>query len=326
MKVLAMPILLGTLFVMQAAYADGHEQLFFADTLLPTFSDGFIERLNPNGTEFKSLVPVGDGARGIAVDPVNGEIFWSDVNRHVISKTNLNGKKQKDIVTTKLNFLSDVDIDIENRKIYWSDQSQNQIGRANLDGTDQTFIIPSPCPSNVGFFCTAGGNLAIDSVKKKLYWTTLYCSDNSCSTPSSHLGDILRSDLDGSNIEIVVTAVGRPSSIQVDPIGKKIYWTDYVNDVVRRSNLDGTQVDDLFVAGKNNNPNSLALDLKNGYIYWDQDGDIPDQSCIKRMHLNGKQPKNIKCGFGNVSDIEFVSLQSRLTSGVQSPSRNRSGD
>ena len=189
MKTFVMSILLGSLFVARTAYAD-IEQLFFADIFLPTFSNGFIKRMKPSGTGFKLLVSTGDGIRGIAIDPVNGEIFWSDVNRHVISKSNINGKKQKDIVTEKLDFISDVDIDIESKKIYWSDQSQNQIGRANLDGTDQTFIIPSPCLSNGGFFCTAGGNLAIDTVKKKLYWTTAYCSDNSCSTPSTHLGDI----------------------------------------------------------------------------------------------------------------------------------------
>ena len=319
MKILATSILLGTLFAVQAASADDQEdrdkakgkmhshiqgQLFFTDVFSPTYSDGLIERMNSDGKGLKSLVPIGDGARGIAVDSVNGKIFWSDVDRHVISKANLDGKNQKDIVTTGLDFPLDVDIDIKSKKIYWSDQSQNQIGRANLDGTDQTFIIPFPCPSSVGYFCTAGGELAIDSVKKKLYWTTAYCSDHTC---SSYLGDIFRANLDGSNIEIVVTAAGRPSSIQVDPIGKKIYWTDYVNDVVRRSNLDGTQIDDLFVVGKNNNPNSLALDLKNGYIYWDQDGDVPDRSCIKRMHLNGKHPEDVKCNFGNVPDIEFVS-------------------
>jgi DNA-binding beta-propeller fold protein YncE len=306
MKTLVISILLSSLFVAPAAYADV-EQLYFADIFLPTFSNGYIKRMKPNGTGFKSLVSTGDGVRGIAINPVNGEIFWSDANRHVISKTNFNGKNQKDIVTSKLDFVSDVDIDVENNKIYWSDQSQNQIGRANLDGTEQSFIIPSPCPANVGFFCTAGGNLAIDAVNKKLYWTTSYCSDNSCSNASTYLGDILRSDLDGSKIETVIKAIGRPSSIQVDPIGKKIYWTDYVNDVVRRSNLDGTGVDDLFVVGKNNNPNGLTLDLKNGYIYWDQDGNVQDRSCIKRMHLNGKHPENIKCGFGNVPDLEFVS-------------------
>ncbi|MGZ5030129.1 MAG: hypothetical protein ACXV8I_05970 [Methylobacter sp.] len=310
MKTPVLLILLGCLFVVPAAYADV-EQLFFADIFLPNFSDGSIKRLKPNGTGPKSLVSTGNGIRGIAVDPVNGEIFWSDVNRHVISKADFNGKNQKDIVTTKLDFPSDVDIDVENKKIYWSDQSQNQIGRANLDGTGQTVIIPSPCPANAGFSCTAGGNLAIDSVQKKLYWTTAYCSDSSCSDPSTHLGDILRSDLDGANIESVVKAIGRPSSIQVDPIGKKIYWTDYVNDVVRRSNLDGSQVDDLFVVGKNNNPNGLTLDPKSGYIYWDQDGDVPDWTCIKRMHLKSKKPKNVKCGFGNIPDIEFIS-----TSGV----------
>lgn len=306
MKTPAMIIFLSTLLVVPTAYAD-IEQLFFADIFLPSLSDGSIKSLKPNGTASKSLVPVGSGIRGIAVDPVNGEIFWSDVNRHVISKAGFNGENQKDIITTKLDFPSDVDIDAENKKIYWSDQSQNQIGRANLDGTGQTVVIPSPCLPNAGFSCTAGGSLAIDPVQKKLYWTTAYCSDSSCSSPSTQIGDILRSNLDGSNIETVVKAVGRPSSIEVDPTGKKIYWTDYVNDVVRRSNLDGTQVDDLFVVGKNNNPNGLTLDLKSNYIYWDQDGDTPDWTCIKRMPLKSKKPKNIKCGLGNIPDIEFVS-------------------
>lgn len=274
---------------------------FFTDVFLPTFSDGFIESLNPNGTGFESLVSTGDGVRGIAVDPVKGKIYWSDTNRHVISKANLDGTNQKDIVTTDLEAF-DLDIDVKREKIYWVDVLNQQIGRANLDGTDQTVLIYFSCVLSVSPTCSFNGWLAIDSGHKKLYWTTVYCSTNSCDMVS---GDILRSDSDGSNIETVVAAVGSPASIQVDPTGKKIYWTDFVNDVVRRSNSDGTSIEDLFVVGKNNNPNSLALDVKNGYIYWDQDGDEPNRSCIKRMHLNGNHPENVKCGFGNVPDITF---------------------
>jgi DNA-binding beta-propeller fold protein YncE len=300
----------------RTAGGSGHshksEQLFFTDIFLPTFSDGLIERLNADGKGLKSLVSTGDGARGLAVDPVNRKIYWSDVNRHVISKADLDGKHPKDIVTAGLDFPVDVDIDIKGRKIYWSDPLQNKIGRAKLDGTHQTFIIPLPCTFSVGYFCSVGGELAIDSIRKKLYWTTSYCSDNLC---SKSLGDILRSDLDGLNIETVIAAVGHPSSIQVDPVGKKIYWTDFVNDVIRRANLDGTGVDDLFIVGKNNNPNSLALDLKNGYIYWGQDGDVPNRSCLKRMHLNGEHPKEVKCGFGNIADIEVLHKKRPRTKG-----------
>jgi sugar lactone lactonase YvrE len=279
------------------------EQLFFTDVFLPTFSDGLIERLNADGKNLKSLVSTGDGARGIAVDPVNGKIYWSDVNRHVISTANLDGKHQKDIVTGDLE-ASDLEIVVKREKIYWVDVLNQQIGRANLDGSNQTVLIYSPCGIGNSPICPSmNGWLAIDSRHKKLYWTTVYCSNHSC---DSILGDILRSNLNGSNIETVVAAVGSPASIEVDPTGKKIYWADFVNDVIRRSNLDGTKIDDLFIVGKNNNPNSLALDLKNGYIYWDQDGDVPNRSCIKRMHLDGKHPEDVKCGFGNIADIEVV--------------------
>lgn len=310
MKTLAMSALFGSLSMARLACAE-HQQLFATDVFLPTFSDGYIQRLDISGSGLKKLISTGDGARGIAVDADHGEIFWSDVNRHVISKANLNGKHKKDIVTENLEFPVDVDLDRENKKIYWSDPTRNQIGRANQDGSEPTVVIPIPCPANTGFFCAAEGHLAIDPKQKQLYWTTAYCSDDSCSTPSAYLGDILRSDLDGGHIETVVAAIGRPSSIQIDPAGKKIYWTDYVNDIVRRANLDGAQVEDLFVVGKNNNPNSLTLDLNNGHIYWNQDGDEPDRSCIKRMDLDGGSPQDIKCGFGNMPDIELVLFHNR---------------
>ncbi|MGZ5052701.1 MAG: hypothetical protein ACXWF8_16950 [Methylobacter sp.] len=310
MKTLAMSVLFGSLSMARLACAEP-QQLFATDVFLPTFSDGYIQRLDANGSGLKKVISTGDGARGIAVDTDHGEIFWSDVNRHVISKADLNGKHKKDIVTEKLEFPADVDLDRENKKIYWSDTTNNQIGRSNLDGSEQKLIIPLPCHNNIGFGCAAEGNLAIDRVQKKLYWTIAYCTEESCSALSSNLGDILRSNLDGGHIETVVTAIGRPSSIQIDPIGKKIYWTDYVNDVVRRANLDGTQVEDLFVVGKNNNPNSLTLDLKNGHIYWNQDGDEANRSCIKRMDLDGGSPQDIKCGLGNMPDIEFVLFHNR---------------
>ena len=291
-----------------AEEANKDEQLFFSDIFLPSLSGGLLERLDLSDRKLNLLVSTGDGARGIAVDPANGKIYWSDIKRQVISKADLDGKNQQNIVTAGLDFPFDLDIDVGNKKIYWIDQAQNKISSANLDGKDQTFLIASPCLSPISNSCTAGGGLAIDSVKKKLYWTTAYCLNNACSAPESYLGDILRSDLDGSHIETVVTAIGRPSSIQIDPIEKNVYWTDSVNDVIRRSNLNGTGINDLFVVGKNNNPNSLALDLKNGYLYWSQDGDIPNRSCIKRMHLDGKQPEDVKCGFGNIADIEFVNI------------------
>lgn len=91
-------------------------QLFFTDVFLPMFADGLIERMNFDGTGLKSLVSTGDGARGIAVDFAKSTIYWSDVNRHAISKANLDGKHPKDVVTTGLNFPFDVDIDIKTKK------------------------------------------------------------------------------------------------------------------------------------------------------------------------------------------------------------------
>ncbi len=273
-------------------------ELFFTNIFSPTFSDGFIDHLNIRENRVDTLVSTGGGARGIAVDFYEGKIYWSDKYRGVITRASFDGTNQEDIVTTGLSYPEGVVIDIEHGKIYWVDS--NHIGCSNLDGGEQTVLIAAPCIlSGNRTRCSTGAGLALDPMEGKLYWTSPHSL--------GMLGDILMADLDGSNIEIVVNAVGNPSSIQIDPIGEKIYWTDHVDDVVRRSKLDGTEIEDLFIVGKNNNPHGLALDLESGYVYWSQDGDQTDRSCLKRMNLDGTQPEDVTCGLGVLSDIEFVS-------------------
>ena len=97
----------------------------------------------------------------------------------------------------------------------------------------------------------------------KLYWTDPVA------------GKIQRADLDGSNIEDVLTGFD-VFDIEIDNAGAKMYWSG--GGDIRRANLDGTAVE-LVVAG--GATQRLALDLVNGKLYW-ASGNV-----VRRANLDG---------------------------------------
>ena len=70
-----------------------------------------------------------------------------------------------------------------------------------------------------------------------MYWTV------------HHPGKIQRANLDGSNVQDIVTGLAYPEEIAVDIAGDKMYWTDRDTDKIQRANLNGTDVEDLVTTG-----------------------------------------------------------------------------
>ena len=85
-----------------------------------------------------------------------------------------------------------------------------------------------------------------------MYWTD-YDTD-----------EIQRANLDGSQVETLVTGVEAPNGIAIDAGAGKIYWTmGYGISRIRRANLDGSQVETIgTVTGSD-----IALDVGQGKMY-----------------------------------------------------------
>ncbi len=68
----------------------------------------------------------------------------------------------------------------------------------------------------------------------------------------------------------------------------KLYWTDRGDDVIRRSDIDGANVEDIIISGLGD-PQSIDIDPDGGKIYWtDQTGNR-----IRRADLDGSNIQNI---------------------------------
>jgi hypothetical protein len=69
---------------------------------------------------------------------------------------------------------------------------------------------------------------------------------------------------------VLLNNLGGPMSVDVDPFGQKVYWTEYNTRKIRRANLDGSNVQDVVTnfLGTYTAPRGISLDLTNSKIYW----------------------------------------------------------
>ena len=285
------------------ASAQGGGQLYFNDLFNPNFETGFIHRVNTDGTGLTQLVDAGGGLRGLDLDLPGGKMYWADVNTWKIRRSNLDGSGQEDLVQlTGVGedppFPSAVAVHKPGGKVYWGDQILGTVSRANLDGSEQEVLFSTPFHRG----------LAFDETNAKVYWST---------SISDVKGEIWRANLDGSGREVVVSSLDtqfKPNKIAIDVAGGKIYWTDYVVDIVRRSNLDGTNIETLYVPPFNRNPQGITLDLQAGFVYWGQDIEIEGHTGkIMRMSLNGSNPIDFMTGFGHVTEVVFAPVPEPAT-------------
>ena len=129
-----------------------------------------------------------------------------------------------------------------------------------------------------------------------MYWTDLYA------------GKIQRANLNGTNVQDIVTGLGRPSGITLDLAGGKIYWTDrdrlgYTNpsgrNSIQRANLDGSNIEDLVTLSSeggsgDTGPRGIALDISHGKMYWTN----CEAGKIQRANLNGTNIEDLVTRLG----------------------------
>ena len=110
---------------------------------------------------------------------------------------------------------------------------------------------------------------------------------------------IRRVNLDGSNIETIVTTVERRlSSFALDGDGGKIYWSETKkgSDVgrIRRANLDGSNIETIVLSRLT--PGALTLDVDGGKIYWMVSIGCCGTKAIKCANLDGSNIETLITG------------------------------
>lgn len=116
-----------------------------------------------------------------------------------------------------------------------------------------------------------------------IYWTDLGGKKIQCA------------NLDGSNVQDVVTGLVRPQDIAVDVKHGKLYWTENLGEIAKpniwRANLDGSNIQRLITTnseypkGLEVRVKGIVVDAKHGKLYWTEIGNPIER--IRRADLDG---------------------------------------
>ena len=118
--------------------------------------------------------------------------------------------------------------------------------------------------------------IAIDPIRRQIYWTNMgeHWEQND--------GFIERINFDGSSRTMIIPKGGTttPKQLELDLTNKLIYWCDREGMRVMRSNMDGSAITTLVVAGQGmedqkdetNHCVGIAVDHHRRQIYWTQKG------------------------------------------------------
>lgn len=245
-----------------------------------------IQRKEAGGGSVSTVVqfPPGQSAQGIHYEPLLRKLYYVSFSDSgsVFWRINLDGSGTEVIGTPSAS--PTFQFNVESRKLHWiTPDSFTTINRSELDGTEtESHTYPSCCIFSVyplgedlyfgaGMSMTKGiwranadgsgehflrstgpaFDLAYDPVDKKLYIATTEQID--------------RMNLDGTGFEVIVhlpawqQLLSGPSDIEVDYLGRKLYWTDHMARIIQRANLDGSNVEDFLTATDVGNP---SLDLR----------------------------------------------------------------
>lgn len=129
----------------------------------------------------------------------------------------------------------------------------------------------------LSLLAVAGGLLPASDARAeatgKVYWT--------------EDGEILRADLDGSDMEVLVSGLGIVLDLELDRNGGKMYWADFTNYKIQRANLDGSDTEDLVTDA--NATAGIALDVAANRMYWTNH----QAAKIRRANLDGTNVEDL---------------------------------
>jgi sugar lactone lactonase YvrE len=183
-------------------------------------------------------------------------------------------------------------------RLFFLDLAGGRVMSCNPDGSDLKTIVKEARKLPDG--------IVVDVEAGHIYWTSM-------GSVVTNDGSILRADLDGNNLAIIVPEGGThtPKQLQLDKKNGRLYWSDREGMRVMRANLDGSNIETLIETGHGDEDRrdarkqcvGIALDVDRGHLYWTQKGaDNAGQGRIFRAGLEipkGQTPSTRK-------DIELL--------------------
>ena len=235
--------------------------------------DGSIERLDLDGKNLTTVVPVGGTftPKQLKLDKKNGKLYWSDREGMRVMRSNLDGSNIETLVETgqgeaarldARNWCVGIALDVERGEIYWTQKGGDNAGTGSI--------------RRVGVNLRKGEDPA-------------------------HRSDI----------EVLFDGLPEPIDLEIDPGKRMIYWTDRGDpprgNTVNRAPMDaaaGTKrTDPEILVSDLHEGIGIALDLKGGRMFFTDLG-----GTVYSARLDGSGKKALLTGQGNLTGIAYAEI------------------
>ena len=227
------------------------------------------------GVQVKFRVAVGDGKLSVT-NP------WTDSNGRAQTFLTLGGSRVSRVeasvasVSERVTFGTDSDPQVlidqfQRPPMYWVDTKAGTLHR--LVGPKVETLVPG---------VNRAVSLAVDMPSEKLYWAE---------KTGKRTGRIRRTNLDGTNVQLIKNLTSVPLNIALDTAGGKLYLTNAWGKI-QRLNLDGSNFQPNLIRDLQS-PNHLVLDVAHGKVYWtEKTGRRTGR--IRRANLDGTNVELVK--------------------------------
>ncbi len=243
-----------------------------------------IVEADPDGSNVEETLPGFGAPVSAVIDPVNEKLYWTTGYFREVMKASLDGFNVQSLVREYVALSTPnkwkLFLDRDSDTLFWGYDMPLAISRINTDGDQlKSFNFPgfgahwlnsmAFDPENAHLYAAVSEypdeeptiiridandpdngeveilldeeqlgsrirGLGLDMQNGKVYWTERFSNS------------IHRANLDGSDIEELITDLSSASGIAMDVENGKIYWTERSAGTINRANLDGTDVEVLF--------------------------------------------------------------------------------
>lgn len=266
------------LFIFVSAYGQD-SKIFWIDN-----GGGKIQSANLNGSNVADVLTGLNLPERVAIDTAGDpmKLYFTETGGTRVARCNFDGSNLEDIVTG-IDNPEDLELDLVNRKVYWLTDvySTDKIQRADMDSLNsnvETIFTNSYAMHNFH-------GIAVDPMHHWIFWTQYvygssdrinridydglnrtilgyYLSPRDIELVGNKIywcwpyyGFIMHSDLDGQNVDTVLTGVNG-HFFAIDTALGKIYWTE--SNKIKSANLDNSGHTEV-ISGLSNNLKGIAI-------------------------------------------------------------------
>uniref|UniRef100_A0A8C2EXM1 Low density lipoprotein receptor-related protein 4 n=1 Tax=Cyprinus carpio TaxID=7962 RepID=A0A8C2EXM1_CYPCA len=272
-----------------------------------------LERSSMDGSDRVVLINNNLGwPNGLAVDRAGSQLLWADAHTERIEASDLNGSNRRTLVSPVQHPYG---LTLLGPHMYWTDWQSRSIHRADKDTGANTITVRSNLPGLMDIQAVDRARaLGFNKCGRRNGGCSHLClprhNVTSCACPT---GILLKSDgrscdnlpetfllfsnrvsvrrisldtNDHTDVYVPVPELHNVISLDYDSVERKLYYTDVSLDVIRRVNLDGSNMETVISQGLKTT-DGLAVDWVARNMYWTDTG----RNTIEVAHLDGTSRK-----------------------------------